>query len=147
MHIYCYVIKCILNLRSLSAVASYDVASTITIHQSLSNGHMKNYDQGRYLAGRAAQVDPRVAPGGSQVDRARVQRLKLKNYDEPLSNVAFNFNLRRYTMMAQGPRIGAPSCPALREGGLLRSCRNPRLTPASRVRDGGSLRRGGRCSR
>ena len=35
-----------------------------------------------------------------RVDRAWFQRLKLK-YDEPLSNFAFNFNLRLYTKGAR----------------------------------------------
>ena len=42
--------------------------------------------------GRAVQVDP-VRP---TLKAPRTKRLKLK-YDELLSNVSFNFNLRRYT--------------------------------------------------
>jgi len=38
-----------------------------------------------------------LTPCWPRVDRAWFQRLKL-NYDEPLSNCAFNSNLRRYTM-------------------------------------------------
>jgi len=41
------------------------------------------------------QVDTRLTPVRPRVDRAWFQRLKL-DYDEPLSNFAFNFNLRRY---------------------------------------------------
>jgi len=37
-----------------------------------------------------------LTPGWTRVDRAWFQRLKL-NLDEPLSNFAFKFNLRRYT--------------------------------------------------
>jgi hypothetical protein len=35
----------------------------------------------------------------TRVERALFQRLKLE-YDEPLSNFAFNFNVRRYTKVA-----------------------------------------------
>ena len=37
----------------------------------------------------------RLTPGGPQAERAWFQRLKLK-YDEALSKIAFNLNLRRY---------------------------------------------------
>ena len=47
--------------------------------------------------GRDVQVDPlRVRYQNSSRKRAWFQRLKRK-CDEPLSNVAFNFNLRRYS--------------------------------------------------
>jgi hypothetical protein len=88
-------------------MASYDVASTI--QQSLHSGRAA---QDRSLqpgsngsepvgigrppahAGKAVQVDPfkptLKAPG--------IKLLKLK-YDKPLSDVAFKFNLRRYTLV------------------------------------------------
>ena len=39
---------------------------------------------------------PLLFPGGPRLDCASFQRLNL-TYDEALSNVALNFNLRRYT--------------------------------------------------
>jgi len=48
--------------------------------------------------GRAVQVDP-IKP---KVKAPGTERLK-PNYDEPLSNFAFNFNLRRYSMASKEP--------------------------------------------
>jgi len=46
-------------------------------------------------SGRVVQVDP-IKP---KLKLLETRRLKL-NYDEPLSNVGFRFNLRRYSMGA-----------------------------------------------
>ena len=59
--------------------------------------HVIDFDQlkienQQYLVGRCM-----LTPGWTRVGRAWFQRLKLK-YDEPLSNVAFSFNLRRYNL-------------------------------------------------
>jgi hypothetical protein len=44
------------------------------------------------------QLDPGLTPAGAQLDRAWFQRLKLI-YDKALSNIAFNFHLRRYNLV------------------------------------------------
>jgi hypothetical protein len=64
--------------------------------------HPAGDDGGRYVHGKAVQVDPikptLKAPG--------TKRLKL-DYDEPLSEFAFKFNLRRYnTVVHVHPSLG-----------------------------------------
>ena len=51
------------------------------------------------IQGRAVQVDP-IKPA---LKAPGIQRLKL-TYDDPLSNIAFKFNLRRFTKAP--PRLG-----------------------------------------
>ena len=50
------------------------------------------------------QVGPKLTPGLTFVDRACLLRLKLE-YDERLSNFAFNFNLRRYTKVGSSTPV------------------------------------------
>jgi hypothetical protein len=67
--------------------------------------------------GKAVQVDP-IKP---TLKAPETKRLKLK-YDEPLSNFAFNFNLRRFSWCrARGPRRCATCSPACAtwQGGCL----------------------------
>ena len=52
-----------------------------------------------FYHGRAVQVDPRLTPGWTQLARAWFQSLNVK-YDVPVSNFAFNSNLRPSTTVA-----------------------------------------------
>jgi hypothetical protein len=69
--------------------------------ESGESGELVELDEGGELgeSGEEEAVVGRcmLIPTRPQVDRDCFQRLKLK-HDEPLSNVAFNFNLRRYTV-------------------------------------------------
>jgi len=51
------------------------------------------------------RVDPKLNTRCTRIDRAWYRRLKLK-YDEPLSNFAFNFNLRHYIKHRMNERRG-----------------------------------------
>jgi Leucine-rich repeat (LRR) protein len=53
------------------------------------------------VPGRAVQVDPMLTPGWPRDGRAGFQRLKLQ-YDEPISDFGYNFNLRHYIQVNLG---------------------------------------------
>jgi len=86
-----HVIGCHLTQKTRVQNAFNDVASTV--HLSLAHGGSCRWSPRPSHHGRAVQVGPMKptlkAPG--------TKHLQLK-YDVPLSNFAFKFNLRRYTM-------------------------------------------------
>jgi len=112
---------------------SYDVASTI--HESLLPERRILRQLPHVLwrggLGRAVQVET-LKRVETCVERAWFQPLKLE-YDEPLSNIAFNFNLRPYSLaMKLDARMNNTGyclivCAVAMAGGVLRTSTRPRL--------------------
>jgi len=95
-------------------VAALDAAQLV-------RGHRRPGGDAAVQPGRAAQVDP-VKP---ILKAPKTKRLKLKS-DEPPSNFAFKFNLRRYNR-EQVAAFGAGAFPG--GGGGGRGVINGHLTP------------------